>query len=141
MLHLRFGSHLKYQLEMRGEKRMLSYGLLIGEIKDMLSELSKNGETEKIRQIAKKALKKWDKISEFIDTALLSHGYHTVTIPLSQGRHSVFVRLSRQDKKGDWVLEKIWFGERVGWGYKWEYDLEKDTPIMRKRKITLQPVT
>ena len=119
----------------------LVYSVQIDEIKSGLRHLYRKNRNTHVKRIVEKALKKWKKVSEFLDTALLNHGFKIITIPLTHGSYSVFVRLSRQDKKGDWVLEKIWFGDRVGWGYKWEYDLEKDTPIMRKRKITLQPVT
>ena len=79
-------------------------------------------------------LRKWDKVSEAIDTALLNHGYWVMTIPITRGDHSLFLKFEKNKLRKRWVLADVSIGERVGWGFRWEYLLDEDKLIRRDRE-------
>ena len=98
------------------------------------------------KEIVRGVLKKWGRIADFIDTALINHGYWLLTIAISKGSKQLLIKFYRPRKRkgsegSEWVLKGIVITERIGWGYKWEYDLERDKPIVRTFIKEPNPVT
>jgi hypothetical protein len=89
-------------------------------------------------KLIRETLEKWDRVGEHLDTALTNHVFHTMTFQVFKGNLALFVRFRREKinkNESDWFLDRVSYGERVRWGFKWEYDLEKDLPLMHKRKV------
>ena len=120
---------------------MWIHALQIEEAREKIEELLRKAPRGD-RPLVRLVLEKWDDIAEALDKALLNHGYWELTVPLSYRNRAVMVKFERSKKRGakDWRLVDVWVSGRVNWGYRWEYDLEKDRLISRKR-ITTAMVT
>ena len=119
-----------------GNKKHIVNDLVIEQVREDLEKIIKRDSIPpEFRGIAGESLKKWVKVSDFIDTALLNHGYEKLTIPLTVRNKSIFLVFSLVKGKG-WFYQGFRLGVKVGWGYKWEYNLDKDMPITRKRKTS-----
>ena len=84
--------------------------------------------------LIRRVLRDWGEISEAIDTALLNHKYKVITIPLTKRDYSIFLRFEYDKQRGRWVLANADIGKRVGWGYKWEFMLDRMQLIRRDRE-------
>lgn len=86
------------------------------------------------KELVSDILDNWDKISEAIDTALLNHGFRVMTMPITKGEYSVFLRFGYSKLRKRWVLTGAGIGQRVGWGFKWEFMLDRMQLIRRDRE-------
>ena len=86
------------------------------------------------KALIRRVLREWSEVSEAIDTALLNHKFWVMTIPLTKRDYSIFLRFEYNKQRGRWVLASVDIGQRVGWGFKWEFMLDKMQLIRRDRE-------
>ena len=109
----------------------LVYEVQVTEALRKIKKLSKS-RNKVARELAREVLMRWVKIAEFIDTALINHKFWIITIHISREDKAISLTYVKDKESKEWVLKGIRYGPRVGWGFKWEYDLVKDKPIVRK---------
>jgi len=125
----------------RRTRRYVAHQLQITQVREALEELDQAGLEEDYTLMITKMLTNWGQIADFIDYALLNHGYRTLTMMFYRGGKAVFVRFMK-DRLGEWSFEGIALGQKVNWGYRWEYDLEKmEAHEIRKKVIVRTPGT
>ncbi len=104
------------------------------QVKEVLQNIKKlsKSKNKDARELARGILIKWGRIAEFIDTALINHRFWIITIHIFKGDKAVSLTFTREREHGEWVLRGVRFGPRVRWGFKWEYDLGHDKPLVKK---------
>ena len=112
--------------------------LQVAQVREALEELlNQVGPGEEYAVMVAEVLTNWSRIENFIDYALLNHGYPSLTIMLYKGGNAIFIKFMK-DRFGEWSFEEVAFGKKVNWGYRWEYDLEKMEPHEIRKHITVK---
>lgn len=126
----------------RRTRKYVVHQLQVAQVREALEELlGQEGLGEDYTLMITKMLTNWGRIADFMDYALLNHGFKILTIMFYRGGKAVFVRFMR-DLHGEWSFEGVTLGKRVNWGYRWEFDLEKmEGHEIRKKVIVRTPGT
>ncbi len=104
------------------------------------AKLQKDPAMKGLVEVVDKALADWGRLASSLETALIWHGYRKLTFQIRLRRKAVWLRFVRDPDTG-WIFKGADAGEVIGWGFRWEYDLEKHVLIERKKRLQTTPIS